>query len=459
MEALILIVGELLFAALAVVVTPLLGAIATAAALVGELLSTLLNRLLGRRKGDAPPPPERSAEAAQPQTDAAPVGDSAPARARATGFRAARRWGRRIALGAGAIALLAAGLIVAIEVAFFEKAVRKVFDTVERRHGLVTECARIDGGLVTGRLQLGECTLHRRAGSGTRMDLALDTFDLDLEPLSLFGTAHVERLVVHGLRGSIARPRRVAASSDDNRVKPRRDFEIDALSVRDVELDLSAYNRDDEPFALPVEIERLEAAPLRSRRALFDILFRASGRGRLAGSAFEFGSEAVGAGRQTQWRAEALPVAQLGAVTGGTLAWLHDGTVDVHIEDAWERGDGLSIALDWRLDFRGVRVAPPEGASLLTGFVSAPLVNYVNRQNGDFPLRFSLTLDENRFDYAGSLAAAGLWGVLGETLDNVWSLVLSRDPEPERARSTGDAIKDGVMDALDELRKRRDDKP
>lgn len=422
MEALILIFGELVFAILAPFVTLVVDVIA---AIFGFLL-----QLFSLRGSD---------ESAQPRRDRT------------------NRAARTVTLVLGCIAAVIVAALWVVNSFYFDTTVRYVFATAEQRTGVVTACNSIDGSLFAGRIQLADCSIRRSSHPNTTFELGVDRVALDLRMSSLFGTAHIDTAEVEGLSGWIKGGPRQASTTDASRAeKPRRAFEIGRLDIARSNIDLSGVNRDGMPFELAVDIEHLSSQPLRSRLAFFDILFRSNAAGSIAGAPFEISMSEIEDGRQTAWRASNVPVASFGALAGGSLAWFRDGTVDIVIDDRWQRGDSLDIDMDWRLAFSDIRVEAPPGTGTVTRIVTEPLVRYVNSRNGSLPLEFQLVINENQFEHRWSLAAAGLWSAVGDAVNR---LLTELGVDVDKASETGNAIKDGARSVLDRLRKPKDDNP
>lgn len=197
------------------------------------------------------------------------------------------------------------------------------------------------------------------------------------------------------------------------------------------------------------------SAPLRSRLALFDILFRSNATGQIAGAGFEIRTAGNAGGRETVWQASEVPVASLGAVAGGVLSWFRDGVVDVAVEDRWRRDGQLEIDMDWSLEFRDVEVRAPDTAGALTRIATGPIVDYVNSHGGDFPFEFRMVINESQFEYQSSLAAAGLWTAVGESINRImtaFDLDVGRS-----AAETGDKLKEEAKSVLDRLRTPKDE--
>lgn len=368
------------------------------------------------------------------------------------------RAARIVALVTIGLAVLILSAVWVVNSFYFDYAVRHVFGMTEERSGITTNCEQIEGSLFAGRVNLRSCTVRRLSHPASTFDLSSDEVVMDLRITSLLGTADIDVARVTGLEGWVASDRSMIGQDDSTEPvdKPRRAFVIGELDVSDINITLSGINPDGNPFELPVEIGQIKSQPLRSRLALFDILFRSNASGSIVGAPFEISTSSVQDGRKTTWRAEQVPVASFGALTGGPLSWFSSGYVDVHVDDHWQRGDSLDIDMDWRLEFAEVEVSAPPGTGALARIASEPLTNYVNGMDGQFPLEFQMVVNESQFEFKSSLAAAGLWSALGESVNKVLGTF---GIDLENASETGNAIKEGAKSVLDRLRKPKSDEP
>lgn len=413
MEALLLILGEMIFALLA----PLVALIVD---LIGAVLASIFSFLPSRRRES-----RRSSGSV-----------------------------RKVLIVLLAIAATIFGALLVVNKFFFAESVRMVFGALESRARIETECAEIGGSVFSGTVTLGKCKIDRTGHAISDFQLELDSVDFDLRLSSLFGTAVVHTAHISGLRGSVSRQPAQADSDDDIAEKPRRAFVIQDLRVEDIAIRLSGFNKDGGEFELPVHVTSATSAPLRSRLALFDVLFRSNISGDIAGAEFEIETGGDSDGRQTFWRATDVPVADLGAVAGGVLSWFHDGVVDVYVEDKWRRGGQLEIDMDWRLGFRDVEVQAPTTAGVLARVATGPIVDYVNSHEGNFPFEFQMVVNESQFEYKSSLAAAGLWAAVGESINGL--MAGFGIDTGKSASETGEKLKEQAKSVLDRVRKPKD---
>ena len=414
MEAIALIIGELVFAILAPFV-------AIAVEAVGAVISALISFLTGK-------PTEKLASS---------------------------RFARLVALTLAVLTGLVFGCILIINIFFFEDAARFVLGKVESRAGIATECDDIGGSLLFGRVDLRNCSIRRQEHPTSSFELNVSEVSIDLRITSMLGTATLDTARVVGLSGWARSDRSQAPDDrvDSDGERPRREFEVRDLQVTDVRVRLSGSNPDGNRFDVSIDIDQVQVMPLRSRFALFDVLFRSNASGSLDGAPFRLSSSVIPDGRRTEWRAEKVPIASFGSITGGILSWFSSGYVDVYVNDEWERSDATAINMEWDLRFSQIEVTPPPGTGRVARFVTAPLTRYVNSFEGEFPLEFEMVLNEDQFLHQSSLAAAGVWSAIGEAANNALSVIGINLESPE---DTGESLKEGMKSILERARKPAD---
>ncbi len=189
MEALVLIFGEIIFALLA----PL---VAVVVDLIGAVLAFIFSFV--------------------------PFGRKVP---RVSGGAA-----KKVLIVLLAIAVVIFGALFVTNKFYFSDSVRMVFGVLERRSGIETSCAEIDGSVFSGQISLGNCRIVRRDHASSEFELELDHVNFDLQLSSLFGTAEVQTANIEGLRGSVNR-HQAQADADATREKPRRSFVIQELRI------------------------------------------------------------------------------------------------------------------------------------------------------------------------------------------------------------------------------------
>lgn len=333
---------------------------------------------------------------------------------------------RRAALGA--VAVLGLALILA-QTVFFQPIVRRLLRAVQARSGIEITFARASGNLLQGRVVLHEAVLRRPQDPGAVFDLRVREFEIDVRLGSLAGGAPAfQTLRLAGVRGSYLRHAGVERP-------PRKPFHTDLLLLEDVELAWTLRRPERPDVLLPLRIERLEAKAFEARDAAHGILFASTADGALAGAPCRL--------RPGLWSGERLPVRLLGELLGEPFDWLGEGTADVDVRH--ERHDG-EVELRWSFRFRDLRPAVPERLAGVRRKLAEGVVGIVRRTSADFPLGFTLKLEEQAFKGRMSIEALELWQAVARAalLEGV-----------ERTGLAPETLEDWGRGVLDWIRKRR----
>jgi hypothetical protein len=476
MEALILVLLQALVAVIAPVLTAIAVFLASLSALIGSLLSFALQLILYRIHGPrvgSPPPPAAAGQAPAPAggaPSAAPV-PSPPSDRR----RRFSVWTRRILVAsAGATVLLLVGLVT-INQWFLGDVARALLERLRVRTGCAITAAEIDGNLFSGRFQAHGIVITR-SGHGDS-DIALTVRSLEVRvPVwrVLTRAIAIDTVIVAGVRGSIVRgipplpasppasglasggPAATEAASDPEPPPPghgaKRRFEIAHLDLSDIDLTYADRTRR-QPLVLGVRVDALSAHPLRDRWAVFDLLFRANATGTINGRPFRIATSGEDLGRTTEWHADGLPVALLASQIGGPFALLQSGSCDVTVQDHWRNSaQERLIVMDWSLVLDHVTAALPEGISPVLAELAKPVITYINGAGLRLPLSFTAEISEDRFEFATSWAAAGLWQVVADACAVTLAKQLGLDPD--RIKALGRSAAEKAREALDRWRKK-----
>lgn len=415
MEALFLLLGDLIVLPIALFIPVLVEGIAAVAVAFASFLESAFGITLGfggrDRKTDLSP---AALEAIKQKT------------------QRRRKFRKRLSLILGGILVLLVAVVALLNFVFFEATVRWGLARVEKRSGVKMTFASATGNLFSGQLTLKGVALQREGNATSNFDLRADEFTLDLAMTKLFArTARIEKVFISGLEGEF---HRVAAAE---RMKIRKRYEVSHLQLEKVALTIRDTSRSKE-FQFALKIAALESQPLRSRFAVFDILFRSNASGEIAGRPFLIRTGLTEHGRETTWQAEGLPVAFVGQHIGGPFDWLQGGTIDVRVEDKRKLSDKTQIEMRWSFVLRNLVVVTPEGASPTSRLVASAIAAYLSRNADKLEVGFNLTLNENQFESAASAGAAGLWDATREGLAREIGRLSGADPEQvDRSIKTG----------------------
>lgn len=374
MELIVILLGELLFA-------PFIAAMILVLEIVALAIGAILD-LVGSRVG-AGRPPDQS--------------------------KVPRRWSGILLWVAGGLAVLTFSVFLVLDLFCFTATTRWIFDRIER-----TTHSRIDydtasGSLFGGRLRLDGLSIRRTEGPRSNCDLRIQTAELRLSIWTLLdGTIQVDSLRLETVRGSFTR---LEAGAMSGRRRSTKAFEIQELTVEDLDLEIADKTRGEQSYRLAVASWRSE--PLRSLWLPFDILLRTNCAGTIAGADFQIRSKAVPDGRETRWQATNLPGWYLARELSGPFALIQEGRVDVQVDDRWRHGQITEIDSRWRLLFHSVRAEVPDGLPLQQQVLCKSWVTVLNKLGSKVPLEFRLTFDGSRLTTYSSPEAKPIWAGVG----------------------------------------------
>ena len=485
MEALILI----LINALAPLLTALLGGFG---ALIGsaffavfslllELTGLLLRRCFDARANNrtTTKPATAPATLASAPTTANSANEPAPIVQRAPSTPARqRRWIRWLLYGTSGLTAAVLLTLVVINQWFIDDLARWLLNNQRERSGITIAAENIDGNLFTGRFRATGITVRRLNHPAGLIYLTVQRIETQIDVWDVLGNPLVvESLTVDGVRGRFERgvpgQEPVAKSSSEigfsfsygnkksdviielnpEASKTKRPFIISALTVSDLEVAYADHTRK-RPLVLPVTIATLTAAPLRSRFAVFDVLFRSNATGSIAGSPLRITTSGDDLGRDTQWHVQGLPVAVLSDQIGGPFTLLSGGTADVHVVDHWRMSaDDRVIVMDWSMILHQVKAEVPDDLSPVMALLAKPAVAFINAKADRMPLSFRVEIDEDRFNGAASAEAADLWEVVSDSA--AATLAKALGIETDSVKNASDLLLDKAKDALDKWRKKK----
>lgn len=413
MELLIGLIAELLLIALA----PLGAVIAGLFGALAELVSATFAALIGGAAAAQSTSPKRSA----PKAD-----QTKPKR---------RRIWRYVVLAPLALAAIS---IVIINQFFFSPALRWGVDLAASRAGYSVEIDTVDGSIWSGTLILTGLTIVGRGTDGTETAVTAGLIDVDLAVLSLLtSTARIDRLAASDVEVSVKK----ASSTDDDAVqndsekgRGGRRFEVEVLSVDNATMHIEHPTHGKHKM----RIETAQVAPLRSRLAAFDLLFRSNLEGSINRAGLLVSTVPVpGRGRRTEWALEEIKLETLAAFTDAApIRWFDGGRISASMQDVWRRDD-ITMDTNWNISLDNASVRVPEGAGLSEAVIVRALDEVVTSRRGDVELVFRLTLDKDGFRDSASGDLSAWWAAMVKGIAQAVATVEPVTPDEAEGRLNG----------------------
>ena len=446
MELLVGLLIEVLFPFIVAAVSAVFSVVAIVTAAIAGMIAGLF-RAFGNQEN------KRSTD--ERQTGGSDVAVS-PASAKPS---VAFKWIKRVS--AGAFVATIVGLL-AINFLFLKPVGNWALAKLEQRTGIEVIASDISGNLFTGTFRFAGLTAKRVSNDKSNFDLKVAEIAGDLQMSTLvFGTPVFETLSVKDVSGRFDVKKR-DRSSKPRKIRTRRNFIIRHMTISNAGVQL--YNAREQ--ALDVMFTSVEARPLRSNYAVFDLFFRSNMSGTLAGRKLEIRSAPTDGGRNTTWKIDQLPVSVLGHFSDApVISWLEEGSIDVDVTDSWKRTDRAEINMDWRLLAHDVKMQVPADAGLMQKTLFKPAQKYLNGRDKPVDISFSLVMNEKQFEGAASLEAANLWATVKDGFIKALALKYRTAGEPveqdsqapdsqeEEARGLVDETVDRFKRLLDKRRK------
>jgi hypothetical protein len=282
---------------------------------------------------------------------------------------------------------------------FFESSLRFSLRQIKNRTNIAITFDKAEGNFWTGKIQLNNVSVLRQNHKISEFDLQGNNIELDLSMVNLLRWSFVfESVKISGFKGTWEQ----VGKSD--KLKPRKNFRIDRLSMEDIQIDFTDHTLEKEPFKTVIKLDNMESVPLRSHWAMFDILFRSRGHGSVNGIPFKVDSEK---GKHF-CSADNLPVEFLAHYLR-IFDWFDNGKVDLLIEDKVDKGE---VVIHWSLILHDFHAKVPEEANLKIKAAALPLVTFLNLKSKHLPLEFELRIKEKEFQFQSTTELNDLVRVL-----------------------------------------------
>ena len=286
-------------------------------------------------------------------------------------------------------------------------------------------------------------TAGRQGHAESNFDLQADELSLNLPMKRILAkTTPIESVFLSGLRGDFHRVK------TPEQVKLRKHYEVRHLRLENIDLAVRDSSRPNEA-RFTVKIDELDSQPLRSRFAVFDLLFRSNATGKIAGQPFAIRTRKTESGRETSWEANDLPVDFVAHHLGGPFDWLAGGTVDVRVEDKWSIEQSVRIDMHWSFVLKQLIVNPPDDTSASGRLLAAAVGKYLQAHSDRLAVDFSLTMDESKFEGAASADAAGLGKAARQGFARELARLAGTDP---------DALDQRIQTGIEAFKKRLDNR-
>ncbi|MCP4220764.1 MAG: hypothetical protein GY765_39415 [bacterium] len=175
------------------------------------------------------------------------------------------------------------------------------------------------------------------------------------------------------------------------------------------------------PARFFLEADILRCEPLRSRYAVYDVLFHSQLEGTIDKRPVRLDSGTVGTRhpggndsdkpgtRKAVWTFSNLSAVLASAYIGGPLKYIIDGGIDIRVKNKWLTAGGARIQMDWDVKLTGITLADPDDMGRIARKFAAPIRLYLERHPEGFHYTFSFDIHQESFKYLVSIRSVPLW--------------------------------------------------
>lgn len=309
---------------------------------------------------------------------------------------------------------LSAGLLLA-DLVLFDAIVTLALGSADDREDLDVGFASAEGSFILGRIELHQLQLIGVRGPAddpsAAFSVTIDSLVIDIDTAALlrFDFA-VEELAVDGVRGSFDRLRAVEPEQRRERPGPEleREFALERLHVGDMQLLLRDHTRTP-ARELAVQLDELDLGPLHSDSALFDLLYRARGRGSIDGLGFVLTATEHDGLAQTTLEVHDIPLDAIGEQLERTAGVRAHGHADVTVTNIYSGGPPEpNVTLGVNLQLRELELEAAGELSFATKLMLEAAERAIVRLGDQFPLAFEIVLLKSELTGMRSIAQAGI---------------------------------------------------
>lgn len=361
---------------------------------------------------------------------------------------------------------------------FFEPATRFVLAQVKSRTNIEVTFSEAEGNLLSGRILLKEAKIKREGSDQSNFNIKAGEFYIDMDMWSVFSSQkRIEEFRMKDAQGSFTRIKKV------DRIKTR-EFVIEDLKIENLELEFSTiteagtsqnndkgflakkiaekknkfFNRSSgekgNPINALIKIEKLHSHPLHSKLAVFDVLFRSNITGTINGHPLIIKTRDSNWQRETTWQAKIEPLDIAAVNIGGPLKYISGGSLEVNVVDRWDIEDQTIIHMDWKVMFKNIEVTPPEDLGPVSRRISDKIVAFLE-EHKELSFQFELDIYEDGFLFSGSISGLEMWKEVGNILLAEIGKQIGEALGEEKKQKIIDYSNDKLQKAKEFFKKRR----
>jgi len=305
---------------------------------------------------------------------------------------------RRPAIIAAVIPAALFMLVVATDLFFHEALVRAAVSQANKRPGLKVDFESASGSFIRGTTTVRGLKVDYIGPGGGAARIAVGEVAVQYRVFDVLDDApELIGATIDGLKGQWVRGEQSQAVKS---VKEARHYTLGRLHIME-----SRVLLNDAPngVTLDVAVETLHTTPLRSTRAVFDLLYRSQATASINGKTVTLASYHDVDVILSKCVFEELPLELLRAHVSFPFKYLADGQIGLTLDQRWDDAqDDVSVDMDVDMSFANLTPAT-------SGLKSKLAWRFLSRMSPTFHLKFNLKVDGTQTVLNGRNIGAALW--------------------------------------------------
>ena len=304
----------------------------------------------------------------------------------------------------GVIAIVMVSGLILVNYVFLGDVMKWAVGKIEQRSGIAVSYKSFEGDMFKADFKFTGLHAQRSSDPYLNFDIAAQVVNIDMAALwNPFSAVKLNRVKVAGVSGKLLRLKKRETYHE------RKPFHIQMLELDDIHLKYQDTTKPQRPLTLDIAIHDWNSQPMQSRHALFDLFFRSNAHGFINGKEFAIETSGDTAGRTTNWHISDVPIDMMRSLVGGPFKLIDSGNMDVHVVDRWQLTGAPDIDFAWTFTFKHLSAQVPSSYSGIKRRLAEPIVGYLNTRPPKFDISFGMQMNQEEFTGKSSLAAAGLW--------------------------------------------------
>ncbi len=312
-------------------------------------------------------------------------------------------WIKYVLMGAGALSAVLSVLLILAETVYFEQTVRWIANWQTSKTRVQLSFDSVEGSFLKRQFMFQTLHIVRPPEQGdTGFDVNIAQVNGSFEGAFFTIPKSMSELILEGVQGELHLPERSDSVSRtpgklslDLILQRKPSFTVRKLVLRNANLEIFSPEKT---HLTTITVQEWISAPLRSRYAAFDLLFRSNLDASVGETNITIRTSGEHQARETFWRITPIPISPVTDFLGPPFDIVQNGEAHLEIHDQWSLADdSLFIDSRWNLGLRNLTLEPDDGGNFLSRFRQSAAAGILRRyleKNDGLELAFHIRIED-----------------------------------------------------------------